>query len=319
MTTTASAPAKIILLGEHAAVYGKPVLTTALDLRARVTTSLRDDGKIRFIDKKFKIDKTFDPADEPDPEKEPMTSLILHTARKTFGFLNTESGLDIELDSEIPIASGLGSSASIASATVASVSKELGSEPNLQEIAEVAWDSEHLVHSKSSGVDPFTVTFGGFCRYRRGEIEKVDVRDLPEIVVAHTGIDGNTGRLVSFVNERKNKEPEIIEPIIDLVEGITNKGVDAIGKGDWNELGLLMDVNHGLLSALGVSSGELEKLIYAARNAGALGAKLAGAGGGGCMIALCSKEERDSVEDALKRAGGRIIDANVSYEGVVFE
>jgi mevalonate kinase len=314
--TTASAPAKVILLGEHAAVYKKPVLTVALDRRAYVTVEKREDYETILDAPDLRIKRYALDLQRGENKSISFMAAIVKNVRD---YIRDDSGIDIRIRSDIPIASGLGSSASISAAMVMAISRELGYTLSLKEIANLAWKCEHVVHSKSSGVDPFAVTFGGFCLYQDGRIEKMEVHRFPELIVAHSGVESDTGEVVSAVNTRKNAEPEVFEGILKLVERIVEEGRNSTEAEKWDRLGMLMNINHGLLSAIGVSSPELECLVHAARRAGAVGSKLSGAGCGGVMIALASPSKRQGVEKALRLKRGKIIRAGITGEGVRLE
>lgn len=318
MTVTVSAPAKAILLGEHAAAYGRPALAVALDLRSYISVSKRKDNKILINAPEFKIQDYLLDEGEYSQESSAL-SLISETIRKTQEHIRDDSGLDIHITTEIPIASGLGSSASIASAMILAIASESKFKLEKQEIANLAWQCEHIIHSKSSGVDPFTVIFGGLCLYQKGGVKTLNVSDYPTIVIAHSGLTSNTGEIVERVDQTKKGEPELFEDLLNIVENIVTNGKESVEDKNWGRLGLLMNINHGLLSAIGVSCIQLERLVYAARSAGSLGSKLCGAGRGGIAIALVDEKNEDRVKKVLVRSGGGLINARPTTEGIKIE
>lgn len=297
-----SAPAKVILLGEHTALYGNPVLTLAIDLRSYVTVSKRDDDEVVITAPGLGLEKV--------PVREQKgTNLI----KKAVGMV--DGGYDIEIKSDIPIASGLGSSASIASALM----KALKQDSDMRVIANDAWHIENEVHSKSSGVDPFAVTYGGLCLYQSGEAEKLEVEEYPNIVIAHTGIESDTGDIVLDVDRLKEEQGGDFEAFLAFSQKAVLDGKDAIINQDWKALGNLMNLNHEMLRGIGVSCKELEELTQAARDAGAYGAKLAGAGRGGIMVALVDENTENDVSKALSKMGAKIIESKISSGGVRIE
>lgn len=298
--TTASAPGKIILLGEHTALYGNPVLAAAVSLRA--TVSARKNDKLT-VSAPGLIDGA------PERRKRLGLAMVKKAAELVAG------GYDLTVESEIPLASGMGSSASIASAMVAAMRAEKNLPFDKKAIAETAWRCEDMVHSKSSGVDPFAATYGSIIFYRMGEAEVLRPKSLPSIVVAHTGITSDTGDIVRYVNERK-QDSKSFEGFLERSKDLVDRGKTSIENGDMKALGKLMGENHALLSDLGVSSEELDVLVNAARRAGAYGAKLCGAGRGGIMAALVGEKAREPVAKALSKAGGKIIQTTISSEGV---
>jgi len=313
MPTKTSAPAKVILLGEHAAVYGNPVLVASVDLRTHVTVSRRDDQSFTLSNKSTGIKNLeFSLKDLPRMKREWGTVLAAECIEKTFDKAGMKAGLDIEVHSDIPVSSGLGSSASASSALAMAIAAELGAGLDLEQIANLAWSIENVVHGKSSGVDPFAVTFGGVIRYREGKFDRVEVGRLPEITVGNTGVRSNTGDVVRDVMDLKNKFPEFFEHYLEAMVHLVDYGQKFLEEEDIESLGAIMNINHGLLSAIGVSSPELERLVWAARKVSP-GAKLCGAGRGGIMVALGDAEKE------IREAGGMVIKTKICEEGVRIE
>lgn len=310
MTTKTSAPGKVILLGEHAAVYGNPVLVASVDLRTYATVSKRNDERFTLSNRSTGInDLEFTLKDLPRMKREWATVLTAECIEKTFARAGTKAGLDIEIYSDIPVSSGLGSSASASSALALAILTELGEGLELKEVANLAWSIENVVHGKSSGVDPFAVTFGGIIRYREGKFDRVEVKILPEITVGNTGVRSDTGDVVRDVMNLKNKFPDFFEHYLEIMVHIVDYGQKFLEDGDLEGLGAVMNINHGLLSAIGVSNPELERLVWAARKASP-GAKLCGAGRGGIMVALGDAEKE------IKEAGGTVIKTMITKDGV---
>lgn len=231
-------------------------------------------------------------------------------------------GIDVSITSQIPVGAGLGSSAAVAVATIGAVSRLLGLELSKEEIAKLGHKVELLVQGASSGIDPTVSAVGGFLYYKQGKFEPLPFMELP-IVVGYTGSTGSTKELVAMVRKRYEEMPELVEPILEAMGKLVDKAKEIIlSKLDEEEkltkLGELMNINHGLLDALGVSTKKLGELVYAARTAGAIGAKLTGAGGGGCMYALAPGRQRE-VATAIKIAGGIPMITRVSREGLRIE
>ncbi|MBN2013995.1 MAG: mevalonate kinase [Candidatus Altiarchaeota archaeon] len=313
MTTKASAPGKVILLGEHAAVYGNPVLVASVALRTYVKIDRRGDDEYTLNNRSTNIKNLrFSFSDLPKLKKEWGTVLTAECIDKTLQKLDEKSGLDIELFSEIPVASGMGSSASASSALCYSIAKELGHELEKKEIADLAWSVENIVHGRSSGVDPYAVTFGGVLRYKKGDFVHLKIKEYPEVTVGNTGVKSNTLESVGDVMKLKEAYPEFFDDYLSAMKHIVDYGQRFLEEGDFRKFGEIMNVNHGLLSSIGVSSPELERLVWAARKV-SLGAKLCGAGRGGIMVALgdASKE--------IEKAGGKVIKTKITDDGVRIE
>jgi len=320
MNATALAPAKVILTGEHFVVYGEPAVVMAIDCYVHVTVSERVDNIIHIVSdldvSGFYAKSGYDP-EKGGVEAEKILRPINIAAQTVLDKLEEKIGLEIKVDSQIPVAAGLGSSGALAVATVAAVGKLLGTDFSKDELVEFSFGAEKFVHSKPSGIDQTISSNGGVIVYQKGKrLDPIEVKSEIPIVIGNTGMPRKTGDLVNAVRRRLNDFPDIIEPIVRAAGSLSTLTVKALLHGNLKRLGELMDVNHGLLSAIGVSNEPLDRLVYAARKAGALGAKLTGAGGGGCMIALSTQEDRKKIADAILRAGGTTIVARKTNTGV---
>jgi len=321
MAVEASAPGKVILFGEHSVVYRGPAVVLAIDKRARVIAKKRDDDKI-FLDalnlgfSGYFVGDTYHP-EQGEVWRGKRLAAFKVAAQSTMEHIGVESGLTLILRSEIPIAVGLGSSAAISVATVAAVGALLGGGLPKEEICSLAYEGERVVHGTPSGVDNNISTYGGILRYEKGVgFERFEVDRSPPFVIGNTRRKRSTRRMVEKVRTLKDRNPEILDGIIDSLGRLSHVGLTALLKSNLPKLGDLMNINHGLLAALGVSSPELDMMVHASRKAGALGAKLTGAGGGGCMIALAEQSTLRRVENAIRRKRGDPIRVNLSYEGV---
>jgi len=228
-----------------------------------------------------------------------------------------EAGFDITIESDIPLGAGLGSSAAVTVAGIDAATRELGVTLDPEEIADRAFQAEYEVQDgQASRADTFCSAMGGAVRVEGDDCRAVDAPELP-IIVGFDGGAGDTGELVAGVRELRDAygfAADTVEAIGDVVR----EGERALADGDVERLGELMDFNHGLLEALGVSSRSLDNMVWAARDAGAYGAKLTGAGGGGCIVALDDSEE---TETALRFTPGceETFRAGLDREGVRVE
>ncbi|MCX8170555.1 MAG: mevalonate kinase [Candidatus Bathyarchaeota archaeon] len=322
----ASAPAKAILFGEHFVVHGKPAIVMAINLRAYATAKPESGGKIIIESKSmrafgsFTVDGAYQPILGGLEVWEKLLPIYV-AARKIMSLADENNvGVRIEVESSIPIAAGLGSSAAVSVASAAAVGRLLELNISGDDIFRVALEAERTVHENPSGVDPAISTYGGLIIYHRGEgIRRLDAGvDLP-LVVGDTCIKRVTGEMVLRVSEVRKRYPDVIDRIMDSGEAIVKMGAKALQSGDLKAIGDLMNINHALLCALGVSNEMIDRLVYAARNAGALGAKLTGAGGGGCIIALPPPGKDNRIVEAIEGAGGRAFTTCMSREGVRIE
>jgi mevalonate kinase len=321
MAVEATAPGKAILFGEHGVVYRGPAVVLAIDRRARVVASERADGRVFFdaLDLGFSgyfEGETYVPV-YGQPWRGKNLQPLLVSARKTMEHIGADSGMDIKVRSEIPIAAGLGSSAAICVATVASVGELLGGSLTPDEICELAYEGEKVVHGTPSGVDNNISTFGGVLRYERGVgIERFELDGALPFIIGNSKRKRSTRRLVERVRRLREREPELVDRIIEAIAQVSQDGLAALKSLDLPRVGDLMNVNHGLLASLGVSIAKLDIMVHLSRGAGAYGAKLTGAGGGGCMIALSDESNLENIRRALLRCRGEPHIVGITYEGV---
>ncbi len=335
--TVCSAPGKVYLFGEHAVVYGEPAVPTAIERRATVTAEPRDDDHVRVeatdlsLDG-FTVEYTGGTGDRPDvdvptPLVEAAMGYVDAAVRQARAAADAPAaGFDITIESEIPLGAGLGSSAAVVVAGIDAATRALGKPLDRREIADRAYRAEFEVQDgQASRADTFCSTMGGAVRVEGDDCEPMDAPNLP-FVIGFDGGAGNTGELVAGVRELKSTyrfADDTVAAIGDIVR--TGEGLlgEAVPEADANrellvELGELMDFNHGLLAALGVSARSLDAMVWAAREAGAHGAKLTGAGGGGCIVAL---DPTGEVETALSYTQGceDAFQASLATEGVRVE
>lgn len=322
MRVQATAPGKVIFFGEHSVVYRGPAIVLAIDRRAKVVVEEREDSKI-FVDAMDLGFSGYFEDDEYHPVRgkawrgRNLTALNV-AAKETMKKLDRQSGVNIKVRSLIPIAVGLGSSAAICVATVAAVAELLGGGLSRQDVSNIAYEGERVIHGNPSGVDNTIAAFGGILRYEKGVgIERYNLNDEPlPFVIGNTRKKRSTRRMVERVRLLKERTPDLVNSIIDVMGRLSQEGLEALLERDLRRLGDLMNINHGLLSAIDVSTQELDSLVHNARRGGALGAKLTGAGGGGCMIALAEERFLGQIEKYIRRRRGQSIRVNLTDEGV---
>ena len=228
-------------------------------------------------------------------------------ARETLDYIGERrSGVTLDVYCEIPVGAGLGSSASTTVATITAVAKARGARLAREETFKIAFGPESYLHGKPSGVDHAASIFGGIIKFTRPNIIKpLKLKSPPHVLVCDTGVHRSTKKLVGAVVRKSQLRRQSFDVHLDEVREISESAVRALNRGDGEEMGALMNRNQELLVEIGVSHPKLEQLVKVAREMGALGAKLTGAGGGGCIIALChSDKDEASIARALKRHGG---------------
>jgi mevalonate kinase len=206
------------------------------------------------------------------------------------------AGFDVTIESDIPLGAGLGSSAAVVVAAIDAMTRELGVTLDAREVADRAFQVEYDVQDgQASRADTFCSAVGGAVRVEGDDCGTIEAPNLP-FVVGYDGGAGDTGQLVAGVRRLREEYP-FARNTVSAIGDIVRQGEQALADGDLESLGRLMDFNHGLLEALGVSSRSLDDMVWSAREADALGAKLTGAGGGGCIVAL---DETQATKTALE-------------------
>ena len=311
-----SAPGKVIISGDHSVVYGYPALATALSLRCYVTAIRGERGLKITADglegysyntdelKSIKLGQKF--------------SIFDNLAILVMKLISDEIALNLEIRSEIPISAGLGSSAAVAVATVAAITDLYQLNFTKEEISSYAYESEKVVHGKSSGIDNSIATWGGLLVFKEGNIEIKELKHKIPLMIINSNIPRNTKKLVLGVSERRDRHDKIMNAILLSMGILTSQVISEVDNGDLVKLGELMNMNQGLLEAIGVSHPLISQLTWDLNKMGALGSKLTGAGGGGCMIALFnSLKDTESIRTKLIKTGVEVIITEASPVGVV--
>ena len=267
---TAFGPGKVIILGEHAAVYGQPVLAGAV---SRGVTARALPGQTG-IETAFPL----------SPVQNDALQRAFAAAAKSVG----AAGLRVSVSSDLPVGMGLGSSAAL-SVAVARVLLQAGGKPfGVKQVLALAATMEGEFHGTPSGVDHTTSARGELILYRReGPTRAVKVKKPVRLVVALSGVRTATKTTVAGLRERRTRWPKRYARLFGEIGVLAAEGAKAVTKGDLAELGDLMNVNHGLLWAMQLSSERIDAVVRRLRALGAHGAKLTGAGGdGGSVIGL---------------------------------
>jgi mevalonate kinase len=303
--TVSSAPGKVYLFGEHAVVYGEPAIPCAIERRARVRVEARDDDHVRVEAADLSLDG-FTVEYTGSTDSRPNVDVERSLVDAAMGYIDAavdqardaadapDAGFDIVVESDIPLGAGLGSSAAVVVAGIDAATRELGHPLPPEAVADRAFQAEYEVQDgQASRADTFCSAMGGAVRVEGDDCRTIDTPSLP-FVVGFDGGAGDTGKLVAGVRELR-EEYGFAADTVESIGDIVRHGETLLREADPDspavetllaDLGHLMDFDHGLLEALGVSSRSLDAMVWAARDAGAHGAKLTGAGGGGCIVAL---------------------------------
>jgi mevalonate kinase len=315
----ARAPGKIILAGEQFVVLGAPAISMAIDLYSTVEVDPVPEDKIAInVDIPLRFLQSSNSA-SPISNSAAILRPLRMAVETTMTYMKSKNrGVNVDIECEIPVAAGLGSSASTNVAIISAVSRSQGVALTKPSIFELAFVPERFLHGRPSGVDQATSIYGGTLQFsRRFGVKPIRVQEPPVLLICDTGIHHKTGTLVGSVVRKSRTQKEKFREYLAKVTEISNGVMNALKKGDSKGLGELMLENHGLLQKVGVSHPKLDQLVDVAMNSGALGAKLTGAGGGGCMIAVCeSALQREKIAGRLKREGGTPYIVSPSPTGV---
>ncbi|MEG3056842.1 MAG: mevalonate kinase [Methanoculleus sp.] len=280
---TWSAPGKVFLFGEHAVVYGKPGVAMAIKPRVFVT-----------------VRKSRNPTRPRSP--------YINECFKRMGVWGS-----VYIRSQLQSSSGLGSSAAVTVATLCAINDEFGLGHAREDIADMAFTIEKKVQrGRASPTDTYVSTNGGIVLISGDARRRLPPQGL-QLVVGNTMVPHSTTKMVEMVGDLRAKRPEIVDPILDAIGAVTFAALHSIHNP--KELGRCMDMNNALLEALGVGHPTSSRLILAARASGAYGAKITGAGGGGCIIALCPKRAKNRVAGAIEACNGRAIITTIDTVG----
>jgi mevalonate kinase len=305
--TVACAPGKIILVGEHAVVYGRPAVAVPVSqVRAEATVEDADEGQgviiaaadlgLTLALKQRDLDRT------PHPLEVTVIGVLEHLG------LSLDKNLTITVRSTVPIARGLGSGAAVSTAVTRAVAQHFSVELTSEEVSGLVFEVERMHHGTPSGIDNTVIAHERPVYFIRGErLETFQMERALSLVIGDTGLASPTKDVVGAVRQARQRDRERYEDLFDRVGAVAVEVRQAMESGDLGTVGLMMDENHRLLQEMDVSSPVLDSLVDVAKRRGALGAKLSGAGRGGNMIALVSAETRDGVGRALASAGAECV------------
>lgn len=283
-TAIGRAHSKIILIGEHAVVYGKPAIALPFP-SLEVVSSVKEISGDLFLSCRYFVGKL----EEAPRDLKGITACITETLKN---LKQPAEGLHIQIDSSVPIGRGLGSSASSAIAVVKSLYQYFEQKLSKTKLLELVHISETFAHGNPSGIDMVAASSDQPLWFEKdGAIHPVDIKLPLHLVVADTGRIGGTLEAVESIRKNSLISPNKVKHSIDLLGDYTSRTKAALAEGNSLFVGKMMDAAHSELKKLGVSDTELDHLVQVAKEWGALGAKLTGGGKGGCMIALASSPE----------------------------
>lgn len=289
-----------MLMGEHAVVYGYPSLVTAVDKRLTVQIDKIDSRDVEII-----IPETGDTR---------FVNAAIKVAQESWHLKFT--GLKIQTNCDFCGQYGFGSSSAVTVAMIYALSLSAGLKITKEEIFKLSYKTILDIQGVGSGFDVAAATYGGTIYYQLGKpVEKINISSLP-LVIGYTGIKADTVKIVKDIAQKRSTKPDVVNRIFEAIGKLVEQAKIPIAKSDWLTFGKFCNFNQEYLRDLGVSSEILESLIVAANTAGAYGAKLSGAGGGDCMIAVAPIDKRQNIINAIKNSGGQIVEITANAPGV---
>ncbi|KAG5541383.1 hypothetical protein RHGRI_021275 [Rhododendron griersonianum] len=328
MEVRARAPGKIILAGEHAVVHGSTAVAASIDLYTYVSLS-------------FPPHSVFHGAND-NSSKGPKSMSFLPDS-VWFSFHTTRyKPAKVVITSELPLGSGLGSSAAVCvslSAAFVALSDGVNldrshqgwsmfGENELELVNKWAFEGEKIIHGRPSGIDNTVSTYGNMIKFRSGELTCLKSNTSLKMLITNTKVGRNTKALVAGVSERTVRHPNAMASVFKAVDSISNEVAEIIQSPSHDEsavsereekLGELMEMNQGLLQCMGVSHASIETVLRTTLKY-KLATKLTGAGGGGCVLTLLptllSGTLVDKVIAELEACGFQCLIAGIGGKGL---
>ena len=310
MKSIASAPGKIILFGEHFVVHGTKAILAAIDKRVTVTSTFTENKTIKVNSQLGTIEV---PISSSHEEVKSEFRPFVYLANKIINSEQNASGLEITIDSDIPIGVGLGSSSACCVAATASIS-ELFNELSSEEILKMSIEAEKTIFPDTSGADCTVCTYGGMIEYP--SVEKIDNTFDLNLLIANSMIPHNTKNSVEKVNKFKENDEERFSQLCDLETKLIDEVITAMKNNDATTFGLKMSENQKYLEEIQISNDTLRDMISSLKEI-SLGTKITGAGDGGCIITLVKDENMDKVPELLPK-DKEYFSAKIDTKGVVW-
>ncbi|TLX81742.1 MAG: mevalonate kinase [Thaumarchaeota archaeon] len=315
MRSVASAPGKVILFGEHFVVYGIKAILCSIDKRITATSEIIDEKKIKIKSDIGNVEISTDSLSTPNRSMDVMKP-FLYIAKKALEKSGKNVGIEIKIDSEIPVGIGLGSSSACCVAVTASVMGLFEKLPK-EEILKIAIEAERTIFENTSGADCSVCTIGGLMEYdMKNGFKKISSKANFDLVIANSKQAHFTSEIVENVRRFRENNEDLFASFCDQESILIQNALVALEKNDLKSLGLLMSKNQDLLERINISTEKLAFLIRESKKT-SFGAKITGAGGGGCIIALVDKSNREKTLSNLK-AHSECFSAKIDFNGLAY-
>ena len=310
MKSIASAPGKVILFGEHFVVYGVKAILCSINKRVTVTAEKTSERKISINSKIGKL--------ELEPDK-PISEI--NSPLKPFYYLankaveNKDTGIHIQIDSEIPLGAGLGSSSACCVAGAAAIFKLFGN-ISREEVLKLAIEAERTIFENTSGADCTVCTYGGIMEYDKNKgFKKIEHEPNFQLVIINSNMEHSTQSMVSKVKEFENKNKEEFSKLSNLESKLVEDVLKLVKENKIQEIGQKMNQNQEYLENIGISNKELTKMIKIGQES-SFGAKITGSGGGGCIFALTNESNLQNILKKFKDNNYECFSAKIDFKGL---
>ena len=310
MKSIASAPGKVILFGEHFVVYGVKAILCSINKRVTVTAEKTSERKISINSKIGKL--------ELEPDK-PISEI--NSPLKPFYYLankaveNKDTGIHIQIDSEIPLGAGLGSSSACCVAGAAAIFKLFGN-ISREEVLKRAIEAERTIFENTSGADCTVCTYGGIMEYDKNKgFKKIEYEPNFQLVIINSNIEHSTQSMVSKVKEFENKNKEEFSKLSNLESKLVEDVLKLVKENKIQEIGQKMNQNQEYLENIGISNKELTKMIKIGQES-SFGAKITGSGGGGCIFALTNESNLQNILKKFKDNNYECFSTKIDFKGL---
>jgi len=310
LKSKASSPAKVILFGEHFVVYGVKAILCAIDKRITVTAETIKENKISI---KSNIGSL-----ELEPNKEISQ---INSPLKPFYYLanmlikNQKTGIQINVESDIPLGVGLGSSSACCVAGAAAISR-LFKQTSKEEILELAIEAEKTIYENTSGADCTVCTYGGIMEYdKKNGFKKIESEPNFHLVIANSNIKHSTKSVVESVNQFKQKDENAFSTLCDKESKLIQDVLELLKGNNIKEVGERISENQEYLEAIGISNDKLRNMIQIGQSK-SFGAKITGAGGGGCIFALTDESNLKETMDQFKNENYDCFSVRIDFKGL---
>ena len=295
MTSKATAPGKIILFGEHFVVHGTRAIVCAIDKRVTISSEKNDTAGISITSS---LGNTTIPITEKVDDVDKKFRPFFHLAKKIIKQNDVKNGVNIEIESEIPIGAGLGSSSACCVAAAASISG-LFSKPENDKVIDLAIDAERTIFPNTSGADCTVSALGGIIEYQKDSgYNAIQIEHDFDLIVVNSQKPHNTDVVVNRVNQYKSDNEESFADMCKEEDNLITKAISSLQNFDLQTIGKCMSQNQIFLERIGVSNDRLLDIVKSVEKE-TFGAKITGAGDGGCVIALTENSKKDSVVEKI--------------------